>query len=76
MKPTDAHSHLATDVHPSFAPSPKRVRRSDSSDHHDERLLALRDALRAAKQGDFSVRMPTDGAAEGLRFEALGGSDP
>jgi len=37
------------------------VRTRDSFDHRDERLLALRDALRAGKQGDFSIRLPTDG---------------
>src|SRR3954447_18628103 len=30
-------------------------------DHLDARLSSLRDALRAARQGDFSIRLPTDG---------------
>src|SRR5262249_35719092 len=34
-----------------------------------QRLQALRDALRAAKQGDLSVRLPTDGADEGVMGE-------
>src|SRR5437763_269269 len=42
------------------------MRRKDSFEHIDERLHALRDALRAAKQGDFSVRLPTNGAAAGV----------
>jgi len=69
VKPTDVHSHEETAAHPRYAPSPKRMRRRDSFEHRDERLHALRDALRAAKQGDFSVRLPTDGAAEGVMGE-------
>jgi methyl-accepting chemotaxis protein len=68
MEPTDAHRHEKT-AHPPYAPSPKRMRRRDSFEHLEERLHALRDALRAAKQGDFSVRLPTDGAAEGVMDE-------
>ena len=52
----------------SYAHRP-RMRRRDSFEHRDERLRALRDALRAAKLGDFSVRLPTDGAAEGVMGE-------
>jgi len=44
-------------------PTPRRTRRPDPYvDYLDETLLSLRDALRAAKQGDFSVRLLTDGA--------------
>ena len=45
------------------------MRRRDSFEHHDARIHALRDALRAARQGDFSVRLPTDGANEGVMGE-------
>ncbi|MCI0573310.1 MAG: HAMP domain-containing protein, partial [Myxococcaceae bacterium] len=37
----------------------------------DERLRSLRDALRAARQGDFTVRLPTDGAGDLLAEVAL-----
>ena len=60
MEPTDLHPHEKT-AHPLYAPSPKRMRRRDSFNHLEGRLHALRDALRAAKQGDFSVRLPIDG---------------
>ena len=43
--------------------------RRDSIDHREERLPALRDALRAAAQGDFSVRLPTDGVTDGVMAE-------
>src|SRR5436190_172596 len=68
MEPTNVHAHEKT-AHPAYAPSSKRVRERDSFEHFEERLHALRDALRAAKQGDFSVRLPTDGAAEGVMGE-------
>src|SRR4051812_19079433 len=45
------------------------MRRKGSLEHVDERLHALRDALRAARHGDFSVRLPTDGAAAGAMDE-------
>ncbi|MGH7271089.1 MAG: HAMP domain-containing protein, partial [Polyangiaceae bacterium] len=35
----------------------------------DERLCSLRDALRAARQGDFSVRLPADGGDDGVLGE-------
>src|SRR5262245_4903583 len=73
VKPTDGHSHGETVAHSPYAPSPKRMRMRDAFDHRDEGLLALRDALRAARQGDLSVRLPTDGAADGVMREvALG----
>jgi len=68
MEPTDVHPREKTAHHP-YAPSPKRMRRRDAFERFEERLHALRDALRAAKQGDFSVRLPTDGAAEGVMGE-------
>jgi hypothetical protein len=34
-----------------YASSPKRIRRADAFEHRDEHLLAVRDALRAARQG-------------------------
>ena len=66
---TDGCPSTRKDRAPPYAPSPKRMRRRDSFEHLEERLHALRDALRAAKQGDFSVRLPTDGAAEGVMGE-------
>ena len=68
IEPMDVHPHEKT-AHPPYAPSPKRMRGRNGFEHLEERLHALRDALRAAKQGDFSVRMPTDGAAEGVMGE-------
>jgi hypothetical protein len=68
MEPTDVHPRDKT-AHPPYAPSPKRTRGRNSFEHLEERLHALRDALRAAKQGDFSVRLPTDGAADGVMGE-------
>ncbi len=37
----------------------------------EERLRSLRDALRVVKQGDFSVRLPTDGVDEDLLGEVV-----
>jgi HAMP domain-containing protein/signal transduction histidine kinase/CheY-like chemotaxis protein len=37
----------------------------------EERLRSLRDALRAAKQGDFSVRLPADGVDDGMFGEVV-----
>ena len=69
MKSTDVHPDEEIEAHPPYAPSPKRMHRRDSFEHLDERLHALRDALRAARQGDFSVRLLTDGPAEGVMGE-------
>jgi HAMP domain-containing protein/signal transduction histidine kinase/CheY-like chemotaxis protein len=42
-----------------------RARKRDGNGENIEaRLTSLRDALRAARQGDFSVRLPTDSAGE------------
>jgi HAMP domain-containing protein/signal transduction histidine kinase/ActR/RegA family two-component response regulator len=68
MKPTAVHRDEQTETHP-YAASPKRIHRRDSLAHGDERLYALRDALRAARQGDFSVRLLTDGVADGVMGE-------
>src|SRR3989442_3855734 len=68
MEPTDIQPQ---EEHP--APSPERPRRRSSRrnghDHIEAGLRSLRDALRAARQGDFSVRLPTDGAGEGVFAE-------
>jgi HAMP domain-containing protein/signal transduction histidine kinase/CheY-like chemotaxis protein len=64
----EVHPHEKT-THPPYAPSPKRVRRKDSVEHLEERLHALGDALRAARLGDFTVRLPIDGADEGVMGE-------
>ena len=69
MKPMAVHRREQTAAHSPYAPSPKRPHRRDSFAHIDERLHALRDALRAARQGDFSVRLLTDGAADGVMGE-------
>ena len=53
MKPTVAHPHEEAEAQPLYA----------------ERLRALRDALRAARQGDFSVRLPTSGVDDGVMGE-------
>jgi signal transduction histidine kinase/HAMP domain-containing protein len=45
------------------------VRRDARDEHVDEWLRSLRDALRAARQGDFSMRMPSNGADEGVLAE-------
>jgi signal transduction histidine kinase/HAMP domain-containing protein/CheY-like chemotaxis protein len=71
MKSTVVHPHEDIDRHPPHASSPKRIHRRDSFEHVDERLHALRDALRAARQGDFSVRLPTDGTADGAMGEIV-----
>jgi hypothetical protein len=36
---------------------------ASSVERRDERLRSLRDALRAMRQGDFAVRLPTDADA-------------
>jgi signal transduction histidine kinase/HAMP domain-containing protein/ActR/RegA family two-component response regulator len=70
MERADIHQHEPA-THVPYAPSPKRMRRRASIEHLDERLHALRDALRAAEQGDFAVRLPTDGAGEGVMGEVV-----
>ena len=65
MERANGHQHEQP-AHVPYAPSPKRMRGRPSVEHLEERLHALRDALRAAGQGDFSVRLSTDGAAEGV----------
>src|SRR6185312_10026766 len=51
--------------------APKRSRggRARSTYRRDERLRTLRDALRAASQGDFSVRVPTEDGDDRLLLE-------
>jgi HAMP domain-containing protein/signal transduction histidine kinase/CheY-like chemotaxis protein len=68
VKPTHVHSHEETGVAP-YVPPPRRISRRESYEHRDARLHALRDALRAAKQGDFSVRLPIDGSADPVMAE-------
>ena len=76
MERVDGHHHGKT-AHPPNGHAPRRTHNRDSIDHLERRLHALRDALRAARQGDFSVRLPVDGVAEGamgevaLAFNAL-----
>src|SRR6185312_7056309 len=58
-------------------PPPERTRRrrgggsgdGNGGGQGDERLRSLRDALRAVRQGDFSVRLPLDAAEDGLFAE-------
>src|SRR5262245_42328772 len=54
-------------------PSPKRPHRRHATTPRraDERLVALRDALRAARQGDFSVRLPAERAGAGVLAEVM-----
>src|SRR5262245_40148665 len=61
MPPSDTHPSTETRAHRPAVPTPKGMRRRDAYlEHLDDRLRSLRDALRAARQGDFSVRIPTD----------------
>jgi HAMP domain-containing protein/signal transduction histidine kinase/ActR/RegA family two-component response regulator len=48
------------------SPKGERKRRRSA---FEERLRALRDALRAARQGDFTVRLPVDGGGDGVLDE-------
>lgn len=52
----------------SSAPTRSRACPHDG-DHREERLRSLRDALRAVRQGDFSVRLPTDRVEDGVLGE-------
>jgi signal transduction histidine kinase/HAMP domain-containing protein/ActR/RegA family two-component response regulator len=55
---------------PPGAPRPRgRSGRRAGDAGTDQRLRALRDALWAARQGDFAVRLPIDGGDEGLLGE-------
>src|SRR5262249_54018478 len=47
---------------------PRRSRRRDGEGEH-EGLRSLRDALRAASEGDFSLRLPVDAAGDTLLGE-------
>src|SRR5690606_5986065 len=40
-------------------------------DRHDDTLRSLRDALRAARQGDLSVRLPVDDSGDGVLGEVV-----
>src|SRR5262245_10524095 len=56
---------------PGHRPHPTRTRhRYPGGEQLETRLVSLRDALRAARQGDFSIRLPTDGA-EGTMGEVV-----
>jgi methyl-accepting chemotaxis protein len=52
---------------PSSSQWPER-HRGNGEHELDERLHSLRDALRALRQGDFSVRLPTNGGADDPLF--------
>ncbi|HVK74222.1 MAG TPA: methyl-accepting chemotaxis protein [Kofleriaceae bacterium] len=68
MAPTDVHRQDETQ--PSHAQIPERLRRRTAHiEYLEGRLHSLRDALRAARQGDFSVRLPTNGADDGVAAE-------
>jgi HAMP domain-containing protein/signal transduction histidine kinase/ActR/RegA family two-component response regulator len=61
MEPSDVH-HATHAGHPT-----RRVRRrAVTGEALDERLHSIRDALRTARQGDFSIRLPTNGAEDGV----------
>ncbi|MFT3764201.1 MAG: HAMP domain-containing protein [Minicystis sp.] len=63
--PNRSHSPVREDASTHGPRSERRSRRGNGQaapDRADERLRSLRDALRAARQGDFSVRLPTDAA--------------
>src|SRR5262245_25131440 len=63
MHETEAAQHPALATH-------KRLRRRDGhAEYLEERLRSVRDALRAATQGNFSVRLPIDGGEEGMMGE-------
>src|SRR5262245_57370678 len=70
MKSAAVHPHEDTET---GAPARRALRHvtgaPDMGVLRDERLHALRDALRAARQGDFSVRLRTDGAGDGAMGE-------
>ena len=68
MERANGHPHQKTS-HPPYAHAPRRTHGRDSIEHFEERLNALRDALRAAQQGDFSVRLATDGTSDGVMGE-------
>ena len=60
--------HPGEETHESGPPprSQRRQRHEVDSAHVEDRLRSLRDALRAARQGDFSVRLPTNGGEDGV----------
>src|SRR4051812_41359238 len=69
MDPTDTE-HV--DERAAATPHPSRERsqrRAAYAEWLEERLRSLRDALRAARQGDFSVRLPTNGTGDGVLGE-------
>ena len=68
MERANGHPQQKTS-HPPYAHAPRRTHGRDSIEHLEGRLDALRDALRAAQQGDFSVRLATDGTSDGVMGE-------
>jgi HAMP domain-containing protein/signal transduction histidine kinase len=65
MKPTE---HSSDEPEESGA-APRARRKPPHHNGTDDRLRAVRDALRTARQGDFSVRLPTNGHAQDLLDE-------
>jgi HAMP domain-containing protein len=70
MEPTEHPAEETTGTRPREALA--QPRQDDAYlDHVDDRLRSLRDALRAARQGDFSVRVSADHADGGALEEVI-----
>jgi HAMP domain-containing protein/signal transduction histidine kinase/ActR/RegA family two-component response regulator len=66
MDPNEERGRAQHDPEHERSASRQRGGRHDgSAERLEDRMRALRDALRAARQGDFSVRLPTDGGDGG-----------
>src|SRR5215471_4529613 len=66
MEPTEMEPHEQPDEQQERRRPSPRPRRDAYVEHVEERLRMLRDGLRAARQGDLSVRLPTNGGDEGV----------
>jgi signal transduction histidine kinase/CheY-like chemotaxis protein/methyl-accepting chemotaxis protein len=69
MEPTEHPAEQTTSEPPISMHKPMRRRKGHDGEHLEERLRSLRDALRAARQGDFTVRLPTDAAENAMMEE-------
>src|SRR5262245_62037333 len=63
MQPSDVESSSEASAQPQPEPR-RRPPQRPAPDDDGERLRSLRDALWAARQGDFSVRLPTNGGQD------------
>ena len=71
MDPSDAGREAEKTAHPEERHRRRGGRQDAYGERIDERLHSFRDALRAAAEGNFTVRLPTNGGADTFSEVAL-----